>query len=327
MFKWLSKLTKKHWLIILMIGSVFTSVFGKTVAEPLRGTAHWILALGQPGMGLTASIKSRFHGGGEGGLSSGDATELKRKLEEATWRCQKAEADLAKRMDEERVRVKVCGQMTDFPCELINAHVAAGEALPYGQTRLVDKGRVHGAAPESRVVTVLTDRSKSLPPRLATINSSALVGRLLETGAYFARVQLITDSGFRLRCRVIRDPAVARTITVNTGGVAAQKPLTHANNVPVDVVAEGDGVDGLVVRDVKKQYSIMKGDWLVTSRDDAFMPEHVRIGRVVDVKDDPKNQLFVIIQVQPSADLSTLKDVLIVYPIIPDAAGGSRAKH
>ena len=326
MFKWLNKLSKKHWLIILMIASVFLSAFGKAAAEPMRGLAHWLLALGQPGMGLTASIKSRLHGGADGGLSSFEASDLKKKLEEATWRCEKAEADLLKRMDEEKTRVKVCGQMSDFPCELMSAHVAAGEPLPYGQTRLVDKGRVHGAGPESRVVTVLTDRSKSLPPRLATINSSALVGRLLETGAYFARVQLITDSGFHLRCRIIRDPAVARTITETKGGVAAQKPLTHSNNVPVDVVADGDGVDGLTVCDVKKQYGIMKGDWLVTSRDDAFMPEHVRIGRVVEVKDDPKNQLFVIIHVQPSADLSSLKDVLIVYPIVSESSG-ARAKN
>ena len=116
MFKWLNKLSKKHWLIILMIASVFLSAFGKAAAEPMRGLAHWLLALGQPGMGLTASIKSRLHGGADGGLSSFEASDLKKKLEEATWRCEKAEADLLKRMDEEKTRVKVCGSVTGAVC-------------------------------------------------------------------------------------------------------------------------------------------------------------------------------------------------------------------
>jgi len=322
--KLLKKPSKKAVLFFLMGASVVMALWGAPLANRLRVLAHWVLApLGQPGMSLTASVKSLT--GGPEEVSPAEAGRLKEEVDTLRWRAQKAEEDLAHYLEQDALRQRLYGKMTDFPCEMVSAQVAASDSLPYGRTRLVNKGGSSGAEPGSRVVTLLTDRSKALPPKLATISSSALVGRLLETGGYYARLQLVTDGGFRIRARIIRavDPNRPRWITVIAGGVAAQEQLSDRNNQVIEVEAQGDGVDGLVVREVKKYHNVQNGDWLVTAKDDAFLPEHVRIGRVVEVGDDPRNQLFSVVRVQPYADLAALKDVFIVVPLASKASNGA----
>jgi cell shape-determining protein MreC len=45
------------------------------------------------------------------------------------------------------------------------------------------------------------------------------------------------------------------------------------------------------------------------------MPERIRIGRVTEVKPDPRNAGLVTLRIAPIADLDSLRDVYIVVPV------------
>jgi len=202
--------------------------------------------------------------------------------------------------------------------ELIPAVVVGRESLPYGRTRLLNAGLSQGAAVGAGVTTrrLLTDRSKRLPRNVATISATALVGRVIDAGRFTARLQTVTDPGFEVAAKIRRviDPANPRKITVTAGG-AGEQVLTPANNVRIPVQARGDGRGKMLVRDVNAYHNIRPGDLLVAAGDDAFLPVQARIGKVVEVIDDPRRRgLFVSLRVAPSADLAALREVYIVVP-------------
>jgi len=317
-----TKPSKQNVLVILMGASAVMAAWGAPVAARLRPLAHYVLApFGGLGMGLTASFKSHVGSGEE--ITPAEADRLKEEVEVLRRRTQAAEEALARYINQESAKRNLFGRNLDFRCEIIPADVAAGDSLPYGMTRVVGKGASHGAETGSRVICLLTDRSKSLPPKLAVVSSSALVGKLSEAGAYYARLQLVSDSGFSIRAGIRRiiDAQRPRMITVIVNGAAAEQVLTERNNQLVEVRAQGDGVSGLVIPEVKDLHRIQVGDVLETLRDDAFLPESVLIGTVTEVREDPQKPRFVTLRVRPAADLNALRSVFIVIPIGGELGG------
>jgi cell shape-determining protein MreC len=327
--KTLTKPSSRFVLAVLLAGAVVLVAVGPQAAGPLRKMAHYVIApFGDPAMYVTAAFKGFVGRDGEG-ISTDEA----RRLQETNDRLYGAVVALGnevRRLQVQRSTMEHLGfgPLKDFPCALIPARVVAGESLPYGQTRLINRGTGEGARRGAPVTTreLWTDRAKDLQGRWATIAGEALVGRLTESGAFSARVQLLTDRRFELRARIRRviNAEAPRKITVIEKGSAAERTLTRENNVSIDVMVQGDGVAGLVVKTVASQHNIRPGDWVFTRNDEAFLPATLRIGRVTAVGPDPDHPAFHTLKIKPFADIDALREVFIVVPE-GDRLGGSRA--
>jgi cell shape-determining protein MreC len=207
------------------------------------------------------------------------------------------------------------GPRRRFPWELIPARVVMMDALPYGATRVINVGRAEGIEPGVKATEriILTDRSKALlQEKLATVTGSALVGRVVESSAYTARLQLVTDRGFQIKGRIIRDVGNPRTITDMPAGV---RVALSGENATLDVEAQGDGAGGLVVQNVKEYENVLPGDVLVTRDEDYYLPAQVSIGTVTDVEKYPDSPGFVTLRVRPQVNLGRLRYVYIVVPL------------
>ncbi len=320
--------SRKTVLVILMGASIASIAVGTRAAGWLRGiTAPAIAPLGDGGMWLTVRFKAQSHGRQLRDLSPEEVRALHDEVEywrrrTNYWRSRSEE--YARHLRSMRVFEKLYGgsfgPIGDLPCELIPARVVGMDSLPYGRTRMVTPGRTRGVREGARVTTfeLLTNRSKAIQQRLWTINATSLVGRVIEAGAFTARLQLVIDRGFAMRGRLRRrlDPRKPRKILVSLRDAAVLQPLTDANNRPVDVNdVRGDGKEGLIVSDVPAGEQIMVGDELVTRNDDALMPMEVRVGEVVEVLENPKNPEFVTLRVRPYAQLDALREVYIVWPL------------
>ncbi len=308
---------------VLMALSMLTAVFGRGITSPLRHMALVLIApLGDGGMYVVTSLKSGA-AGDRPELSPAEVRRLQQENEDLRWQLAAMERQFARERAENQERLAAIQRFRasfvpgeDLPCELIPARVVAADALPYSQGRAVNRGTYSGAAAGAPVVSrlLVTDRSKEMPRKLAVVTASALVGCLESAGKFSARLQLVTDPGFRVQARVLRriDPNVPRWVRVLKPGAAAEEPLTARNNVPVPVLAVGDGAGGLTA-EASEQENILPGDWLVTSGDDEHLRTEVPIGVVEEVRVRPEDHRFVKVRVRPFEDLAALRDVFIVY--------------
>jgi len=319
--KYLRRLSRNWLLAGMLLAAAIIAILGPTTSERIRGAANSVLApFGDGGMYLTTSLRQQAGYLGRRAISPVEARRLAEKIEELRGRTRVLEGEIARLLQEKELLGRLYGQMPYEQWEFIPARVVGADALPYGDTLVLNAGRKQGAVPGAAVTIrrLLTDRSKALPPGLATISSAAtLVGRILDASAFTARLQLVTDKDFSIRAKILRvlDPDNPRMITA-TGAEAQETLLTPSNNPLIDVLATGDGAGGLVVEDVYAHEQVRPGDWLVTAGDDAFLPVQVYIGKVAEVTDDAKRRgLFVSLRVEPQADLAGLWRVYVVLPL------------
>jgi len=322
--------SKRHLLGVLLALSAVASFAGGRVARPLRQMARFLLApLGHAPMYLVTELSAKDPDGEGEGISAADARKLRRENDYlrrlvSYWR---NERELYRRQARQLANFqRLYGPTDDLACELIPARVVAAGSLPYDRTRVL-KPRTNRAVRSGSPVTarqLLTDRSKVLPPRLAVVNDSSLVGRITDSGAFTARLQLLTDRAFRVRGRIRRivSPNRPRMITVTEGTLPRTTTLTPANNEPIDVIARGDGASRLTVEHVKEYHNVRPGDLLVTSAHEENLPVEIHIGKVVRVQRDPKDPHRVRLTVEPHADLDGLRDVFILSPVSPSATDG-----
>ncbi len=315
-------ISTRHLLAVFLTASVATMLMGPQTAVRLRHAAEFVLApLGDAPMYAVTHLAAKVPSAALGRISPEQARRLRGENEylrrlAAYWRYER---------DKYRRRAQILasfqrlyGPIDDVPYELIPARVVGAGSLAYDDTRLLGTGRRGGVAPGEAVTTrrLLTRRSKALPPRLGVIHANALVGRIMDTGAFTARLQLVSDRQFEIRARVRRVIAPGRTrmITVTEGDLPRETPLTPRTNQPVDVIAHGDGAGGMVVHHVKEYDNVLPGDLLTTHPDDGHMPTEVHIGKVTSVRRDAKDPHRVTLHIEPHADLSALREVFILSP-------------
>lgn len=323
------RFTRKTLLAVLLTASLVVALLGPGPSARLRGWLQvFLVPLGDPGMYLATAFKSHAGKPGMRPISPAEAERLhdenqrlRARIEGLAQELLRAKQQVA---DVQAIRA-LYRPVRDLPCELIPARVVGGDSLPYGQTRQVNVGRRDGAEVGARVTTrdLVTDRSKALPEglpaisalrRLNTVTGCALVGRLVETGRYTARLQLVTDRGFETAARIRRVIDEDHPRRIKTA--EASETLTAANNRLIDVTARGDGAGGLVVDDVSADHAIRPGDWLVTRDDDAALPVQILIGKVAEVADHPDRPHWLVrLRIQPAANLPALRGVyLVLHP-------------
>ena len=319
--KWRGQQFSSRWLVVILMGlSVLSILWGPTFAARGRRILHAAMApLGDGGTYLATTFQSYLERISSEDISAAEARSVKKNNKELLRRLNAIEYNRQYWRRQVAVIQNIrerFGAIRDLPCELIPARVLGREPLPYGATLPLKTRGSTGARTGAAVTTrhLLTDRSKALPPNLATISGAALVGRLVDSWAFGARVQLITDRGFRIRARIRRiiNPAKPRLITVVTEA-ASVETLSPSNNIAIDVEAAGDGGGFIIVKNVNAYDNVLAGDLLVTAPDAVFLPVEMGIGQVVEVRKDPRHP-FVSLRVRPHADLVAVREVYIVVP-------------
>lgn len=311
---------KQLVLAVLLAAAVILAFLGAGVSRHLRNTANYILApFGEGGMYVATAFKAHSGKLGQRAISPKEALHLTEINVELMGRLKTVEAELARVIRTQVILRGLYGQIPYGQWELIPAQVIGSGSLPYGEVRALNVGENNRATAGAQVTTrrILTDRSKALPNSLATISSTALVGELTSTGAFTSELRLVTDRGFRTAAKILRmiNPDNPRKITVTKGANASERPL-RSSDPPLDVWAQGNGRGVLIVRGVNAYDNVLPGDWLVTGGNDSALPGRIRIGKVVEVQDDPQQRgLFVNLRVKPHADLQSLREVFIVLPI------------
>ena len=329
----LRKPSRRTVLAILLAGSGLLFILGPRISGRLRTATNWLFApFGDAGMGVTTAFRAHLEGLDVSEMEPAEVRRILNRNESLQAQIHALEADNAELRRRDAFahvfREDLFGGRDPLPCTLVPARVVGSDSLPYGATRILNAGANEGAARDQRVTTreLLTGRPGVLPRGYEVITGSALVGRISETGPYIARLQLITDPGFRVRANVRRiyNAAAPRRIRIDEGGVPKVIPLTEslAARELIKVKLKGEGFGRMVAVNVKAWHQVRPGDWVQTCRDDARLPAEVRIGKVIKVVPNADNAHFVTLHIAPHAHLDSLREVYIVCP-----KGALRAKE
>ena len=195
--------------------------------------------------------------------------ELERELLEMRGTVQRYEALLN---ENSRLR-ELFGSRGRLRDDVVIADVVAVSSAPL--EIVIDKGRASGVAPGQAVV-----------------DSSGLLGQIVETSAFTSRVLLITDPSHAVPVRVLRND--------------------------VRTIAAGAGRDRLMLKDVALTLDIRSGDRLVSSGLAGRFPTGYPVGTVESVLRD-QTESFAAIVVLPSAAVDRSRQVLVVFPGVVDA--------
>lgn len=309
--------SRSAWIlaILLAIAGV-TTLLGPAAAGRMRAMVHWAFApLGDAGMYLTARVKQATLPTPP--LEPRRAEQLRDENEALRRQVLYLESRLRQTQEilqgAKGVFSRYFHPAADVPVQLIPARVVAGDSLPYGWTRILNVGQRRGATPGTCVTQrkILTDRTVGIGENHPVLSTAGLVGRILESGPFTARVQLVTDAGFETLAQIRRviDPRNPRLIQSGDQMVR----LDESNNAPIDVVAFGDGATGLTVPEVRKVHDIRPGDVLQV-RPDAALPAPVLIGTIAEVLDDAAHVGMASLRVRPAVDLPSLREVYVVVP-------------
>lgn len=315
--------SKRHLLAVLLSFSLGMSLAGSRVSLPLRHATQFALApLGDAPMYAASKLRARLNRQAEPRLSDEQAEQVQaenrylRRLSDH-WQ---AQSEVFERQAQRLANFqRMYGPTADLGCELIPAHVVGAGSLPYDRTRVLSSGGGQGIKSGDAVTMreVATNRSKALPPKLAVVNESSLVGRIVDSGAFTARLQLVTDREFKINGRIRRVivPGRMRTVTVTEGSLPSTTQLEPKNNTPIEVLAVGDGADMVVAPDVKAYHNVLPGDQLWASAEKEYLPVDIYIGKVEKVELNEKDSRRVTVYVRPPADVADVRDVFIISPL------------
>lgn len=124
---------------------------------------------------------------------------------------------------------------------------------------------------------------------MPVVTDLGVVGVVIDAGRRLSRVLLLPDGAFRVSGQVQR--------------------------TRVEGVLEGNGAQSCEMKYVPQNALIKEGDVVVTSGLGGLFPKGLILG-VVSFVDNPRDQLFKEVKVEPTVDFSSLEEVLIVTDLI-----------
>jgi len=195
--------------------------------------------------------------------------EENKRLKEAIERL-RFENQLLKEAFYENKRLRA---LVGFPLRFKNlsfvvARIIGRDPSCWFSTVLIDKGLNQGVSVGSGVITL-----------------GGVVGRVIEVGAFFSKVLLITDPNSYIEGLI-------------------QPSRTRA-------MVRGNGKGGCVLEYVPMQEDIKEGELVVTSGTNGFFPKGINIGKVIKTIKKERG-LFQWIEVMPSVNFSKIEEVLVI---------------
>jgi len=163
-------------------------------------------------------------------------------------------------------------------CEVI----ARDDGYGWWQTIRLDKGHAEGLAANMPVLTL-----------------EGLVGRVIEVGAHTSDVLLISDRSFKVSVRFEQGGSFG---ILQGGGISLQGD----HRFGVLCMPTPSRVDY-----IRKDLEIKVGEMVVTSGFGGVFPAGLVVGRVASISLD-ETGLYQVADVEPTADLARLQQVLVV---------------
>ncbi len=149
--------------------------------------------------------------------------------------------------------------------------------------------RVIARSPDSWSSSVIIDKGKynGIKRGMAVINTQGLVGRVVESAENISKVLLVNDPGQGISSIVQR---------------SRQEGLVN-----------GSLGSNLIMRYLPEDAQITVGDIIITSELSQVYPKGLLVGRVVNIgKEFSGLSRYAV--VKPSADLSSIEEVLVIIP-------------
>jgi rod shape-determining protein MreC len=134
-------------------------------------------------------------------------------------------------------------------------------------------------------VTVDRGSNDGVKEGQSVVDGNALVGQIISVSTTSAKVLLITDN-------------------ISSVDVIVQSSRAQG-------IVEGNLTEALKLKYLLREQSVKIGDRIIASGLDEIFPKGALIGIVSKIKDDP-NGMFQNVEVEPSADMSRLENILIL---------------
>lgn len=147
--------------------------------------------------------------------------------------------------------------------------------------------RVVSRDPSNWAQSVTVDRGSNdgIKEGQAVVDGNALVGQIISVSSNSAKVLLLTDN-------------------ISSVDVIVQSSRAQG-------IVEGNLTENLKLKYLLREQSVKIGDRIIASGLDEIFPKGALIGIVSKIKDDP-NGMFQNVEVEPSADMSRLENILIL---------------
>ena len=137
-------------------------------------------------------------------------------------------------------------------------------------------------------------RNDGISKNCVVIDSGGVLGKIEEVGSNWAKVVTIAEPGTACGAEVSR--------TGDTG------------------IIEGDSLlNGMCkMTSVSKDANITPGDYIITSGSGDVYPSGLTIGRVKEIKEE---EISITAIVEPTADIRTPKEVMVITKVFPESYG------
>ena len=199
MMRPLKRISKKTVLAGLVLVSVVLTLLPARWSRWIGHTVRPLLApLGQAGMYLTTHVRSRVDE-----LTAQPAPGEDAELAVFLAAVERHIADQQAKIQQLQQWRSILGE---FPCKLIDARVVGVEGLPLRDRRMLDAGSADGVAPGDLATTrrLLHPFQVALPRHLTVLGRNYVVGRIADSGAHTATLELVTDPAFRMPANLWR---------------------------------------------------------------------------------------------------------------------------
>jgi len=197
----------------------------------------------------------------------------------------------------------------------LQAHVVAWDIASMRDSAVIERGSELGVRSRDWVATHLViDRGGATGIRSgeAVIAQETLLGRVELVSPYMSRVKLLSDldsQPVEIRFVGLRGDEMRMLPTPATlHGLGRGQMIVR--DVPYDLIdTGGNSTDGLRIR---------IGDLVTSAPDQIGLPVPLVIGRVVEIRKDPKERLVYDVIVESTAERDTIRFVHVI-PLVPNA--------
>ena len=318
----LQRISKRHWIAALLALSVISCLLEPQRLQWPRSLFSPVLApLSHVGTAMASRMGNNLRGMVGGPASQADVDRVQSENKALRNRGD----SFAMEIIALRKQLAEVGGWRDyfksqnFSCQIIPATVIGGDATAYHKSWLL---RPSGKTAPGALVTsrgLMVDQPTGLPTPVAVLSSTAVAGRIIESGAWTARMQTILDSDFSTDACVVRiiDDSRPRYVEVDEmvkGLKVPQARQLRPEDPLIPISIRGQGTDRMISAEVPAQHAIVAGDWVVTARNMGLLPANILIGRVTRLLPVAKNPNYVRLEVAPEVSIDSLRDVYIVMP-------------
>lgn len=277
------------WLIVFSIACLFLP---KRLTDNLDEALSLVLRpLGQKSRWVSLAATGKVRQWESGAVKQTEQGELEKR------RGQNRLINLTEELGHQRALVmQLSGLRQKFGlarARLIEARVVGDDSSGWRQIKRLDQGSLHHLAAGQVVLGGVDGYRGDTNSGAGDVYQMSVVGMIKAAAIKSSTLQLINDPGFRME--VFVEPAPGRNEQWRAKGML-----------------RGEGMSEISVKMVSASYPVRKGDVILTSLEEKYLPTGMVVGSVKSCKRDDENPVLWRIGVEAQCDLGSLQRVIVV---------------